>query len=162
MQIHSELEDPSKADIARLARTLVWNGAQLSRWGAVRTMQAPLALTLTQISVLYLARHGITTPGAIARQLLVTAKAITYAVDRLEELALITREADRHDRRRTQLVLTDRGLATSLEIEADTLMPLQRLLETLSAGDIATLRRAANLTQSLLAALPPAFEPDSA
>jgi DNA-binding MarR family transcriptional regulator len=154
MQIHPELEDSRNAEIARLARTLAWNGVQLSRWGAVRIMQAPLGLTVTQISVLYLARHGITTPGAIARRLLLTAKAITYAVDRLEELGLITREPDRHDRRRTQLVLTKQGLATSLKIEADTLMPLQCLLETLSPDDIATLHRAAELTESLVALLP--------
>lgn len=59
--------------------------------------------TLEQLS------HGSVGPAALARRLAVTSAAATGIVDRLHGRGHVERSADPHDRRRTQLHLTESG-----------------------------------------------------
>lgn len=74
-------------------------------------------ISYQQINVLYLVRTDNASMADIARMLGVAPTVITGLVDRLEARGLIRREAFPTDRRRIQLVLTDRGREVSEQIE---------------------------------------------
>ncbi len=148
MQPESDIAPVDTA--AQLARMIMWRGSQLTRWGINRTVQMPYSLTSTQLSVLYLVRYGITTPGAVARRLLLTPKAITYAVDRLTELGFVTRTNDPSDRRKVQLAIQEKGQRMHEELEAASLDPLVRRIELLDEEDVAAIKRCVDVLSVVL------------
>jgi DNA-binding MarR family transcriptional regulator len=86
---------------------------RLHRW-AVATVQANQwgqGLSMRQLGVLTAVRDGVSSPGLLARRLLVTPAVITGLVDRLERQGYVRREAQADDRRRLRLVLTKSGRA---------------------------------------------------
>jgi DNA-binding MarR family transcriptional regulator len=90
------------------------------------------------------------TPGALSRSTMVTTGGMTKRLDRLEELGLIRREPDPHDRRGRLIALTDRGrtlIDTAVEAH---LHNEERLLAGLSAAKREQLAR---LLRELLLAL---------
>lgn len=74
-------------------------------------------ISYQQINVLYLVRTDNASMADMARMLGVAPTVITGLVDRLEARGLIRREAHPSDRRRIQLVLTERGQEISVQIE---------------------------------------------
>ncbi len=74
-------------------------------------------ISYQQINVLYLVRIDNASMADMARMLGVAPTVITGLVDRLEARGLIRREAHPSDRRRIQLVLTERGREVSEQIE---------------------------------------------
>ena len=98
------------------------------------------------------------TPGALSRSTMVTTGGMTKRLDRLEELGLIHREPDPHDRRGRLIALTDKGrtlIDTAVEGHLDN---EERLLAGLSAAKREQLAR---LLRELLLALDTP-DPDSA
>lgn len=74
-------------------------------------------ISYQQLNVLYLVRTADASMAEMARMLGVAPTVITGLVDRLEARGLIRREAHPTDRRRIQLVLTDRGREVSVQVE---------------------------------------------
>ena len=100
----------SETDAHAISSRLMQLSSRAQRWGINRTLQLEeMSLSFSQISVLYNIRHGVTTPGAIARNLQVTPRAITSMADRLQEARMLVRRHDEQDRRRVQLELTPDG-----------------------------------------------------
>lgn len=110
-------------------------------------------LTFSQVSVLFQIRHGITTPGEIARALRVTPKAITVTVDGLIADGMVHRQSDANDRRKIQLRLTKRGFEASMHVELTTLAPLAAAILELPAREREELQRALDTIGSLTKAL---------
>lgn len=88
-----------------------WIGALLP------TIIPDVDLSYQQINVLYYVRAEDASMADIARTLGVAPTVITGLVDRLEVRGLIRREPHSSDRRRIQLVLTDRGREISDRVE---------------------------------------------
>ena len=145
----SSSETPSgdaELTATELANRLVWFGSQLQRWGAARTpSQNDAHITFSQVSLLYLVRYGVSTPGAVAKVMMITPRAVTSHVDALEAKQLLTRGNDPRDRRLVRLSLTERGEQVSREIENTALQPLVEQLDSLSADDKASMRRSVGI-----------------
>jgi DNA-binding MarR family transcriptional regulator len=87
----------------------------LHRWAAA-TVQAKhwgQGLSMRQLSVVSAMRSGVSSPGVLARRLMVTPAVITGLLDRLERQGYVRREMEADDRRRLRLVLTKTGMAVS-------------------------------------------------
>ncbi len=76
-------------------------------------------VSFQQLNVLYLVRTLNASMAEISRILGVAPTVITGLVDRLESRGLIRREAHPSDRRRIQLVLTERGMEISTHVEKE-------------------------------------------
>lgn len=116
-------------------------------------------LTFSQVSVLFQIRHGITTPGEIARALRVTPKAITVTVDSLIANEMVQRHSDANDRRKIPLRLTQRGFDASMTIELTTLAPLAAAIGQLPDQEFDALQDALKTIGRLTAALRTAEDP---
>lgn len=77
-----------------------------------------IEISQQQLNVLYLVRNEHASMADMARILGVAPTVITGLVDRLEARGLIRRESHPTDRRRLQLVPTERGYRISEEVEA--------------------------------------------
>ncbi|MGH2551393.1 MAG: MarR family winged helix-turn-helix transcriptional regulator [Thermomicrobiales bacterium] len=145
--------DESKLDVD-LVITLVRLGSFVNRWAVSRAHELPsYNLTFSQIVVLYNVRYGITTPGAIARYLKVTPKAITNTVDSLVEQGMLVREPDTQDRRKIRLFLTESGRDASVRFEAESLAPMAKVIAELPAEDRLALQGYADLTSRVMTQL---------
>lgn len=89
------------------------------RWVTLLVPQVvpDVEISFQQLNVLYLVRKGGASMADMARILGVAPTVITGLVDRLEARGLIRREAHPSDRRRIQLVLTERGNEISMQVE---------------------------------------------
>jgi DNA-binding MarR family transcriptional regulator len=121
-----------------------------------RKLATATGLTPSQLLVLQeIDRRRQTTPSAVAKQLQFGQATVTNIVDRLEELALVTRSRDESDKRQMVLRIADGGQAIlekapdSLQVrfqgrfealpaweQAMILAALERLGELLDATDI--------------------------
>lgn len=137
-----------------LAARLMRVTAMAQRWGIQQTHDLEgNALTYSQVTVLYLVRYGIITPGEVARRLGVTPRAITKTVDALEAKGMIRRAHDHEDRRKVRLCLTDAGRHASEDIEARTLEPLIASLSSLPDDDRRTVETAADILEEIILSL---------
>lgn len=154
--MHDDYSSPLADTVSatELANRLVWYGSQLQRWGAARTPRHnEYEISFSQVSLLYLVRYGITTPGAIAKIMMITPRAVTTHVDVLVDKGLLTRHADAQDRRLVRLSVTTTGDRLSREIEQTSLLPLVEIIEHLPCSDQAILKQATKLLADITATL---------
>ena len=102
-----------------------------------------------QLNVLYLVRTGGASMAEMARLLGVAPTVITGLVDRLESRGLIRREAHPSDRRRIQLVLTERGNEVSVQVEEAVASRIERQVQLLDGPDRERLRTGLELFERL-------------
>ncbi|HWT25359.1 MAG TPA: MarR family transcriptional regulator [Solirubrobacteraceae bacterium] len=96
-------------------------------------------------------RHGPLTPSELAARERVQRPTATRVLARLEEVGLIVRAADPDDRRSSLVSISPRGAALLSELRTRKDAFLSDRLEALGAEDRATLARAAELLEDLLA-----------
>ena len=103
----------------------------------LRACAAAEELTLQQFGVLrYLSQKGIVPMGALGDELGVTPPVITGIIDRLETKGFVERKLSDDDRRRTDILLTERGKVSYRMVRESYRSSLQRSLErSLSASE---------------------------
>ncbi len=106
-----------------------------------------------QLNVLYFVRTEDASMADIARVLGVAPTVITGLVDRLEARGLIRRESHPSDRRRIQLVLTERGHEISSQVEAAVITAIQQQARTLDVEQREHLHEGLVLLEKLMADL---------
>lgn len=91
---------------------------RLNRWAQSAMLQDQIKgeLSLRQLSALYIIEHEPTTPGQLARRLMVTPAVVTGLIDRLERRGFVRRESESEDRRRIHLELTEEGKAAGASV----------------------------------------------
>ena len=137
-----------------LANRLVWLSSQLQRWSSQRTPSTnPYHLNFSQVSALYLVRYGISTPGSLAKIMMVTPRAATALVDVLEQHHLLVRQADPHDRRLVRLEITPAGEALSRDVENQALRPLVDVIGGLEDSDQTALEHSLRTLQTIFGKL---------
>lgn len=102
-----------------------------------------------QLNVLYYVRAEDASMADIARVLGVAPTVITGLVDRLESRGLIRRESHPTDRRRIQLVLTEKGLEISQRVEREITARIEKQVGMLSPERQANLREGLSLFEQL-------------
>lgn len=128
---------------------------RIHRWAAASVQANHLGgeLSLRQLSVLYAIRDGISSPGALARRLLVTPAVVTGLLDRLERRGYVRREAEPGDRRRLRMVLTEAGLAVGHEVRQALTRELAAQFASASSVELKELGRALELLERAVGAL---------
>ena len=96
-------------------------------------------------------RHGPLTPSELAACERVQRPTATRVLARLEERGLIERAADPSDRRSSLVSITAEGRALLERLRTRKDAFLVRRLETLDADELATLERAADILERVLA-----------
>lgn len=145
------MDDPvAPLSANELTKTIVWLGSLVQRWGAQRTTQLDgHQLNFSQICILYQVRYGVTTPGAIAKAMMVTPRAITAQVDGLVEQRLLKRLDDPRDRRVVRLRITPGGERVSRDVEDRVVAPMARRVDALPPDELATLQRATEILRTV-------------
>jgi DNA-binding MarR family transcriptional regulator len=94
---------------------------RLNRWAQSAMLQEQIAgeLSLRQLSALYVIEHEPTTPGQLARRLMVTPAVVTGLIDRLERRDFVHRVSETGDRRRIHLELTEAGRQAGASVRAE-------------------------------------------
>ncbi|MCY1078071.1 MarR family winged helix-turn-helix transcriptional regulator [Archangium lansingense] len=129
--------------------------SRLHRWAATSVQANHLGgeLSLRQLTMLYAIRQGVSSPGLLARRLLVTPAVITGLLDRLERQGYVRREAEPDDRRRLRMVLTEAGLAVSQRVRQALTGDLAAQFASASPAELKELGRALDLMERALGAL---------
>ncbi|QRO02743.1 MarR family transcriptional regulator [Archangium violaceum] len=129
--------------------------SRLHRWAAasVQANQLSGELSLRQLTMLYAIRQGISSPGLLARRLLVTPAVITGLLDRLERQGYVRREPEPDDRRRLRMVLTEAGLEVSQQVQQAVTGDLAAQFASASPTELKELGRALDLMERALGAL---------
>ena len=96
-------------------------------------------------------RHGPLTPSELAARERVQRPTATRVLTRLEELGLIVRTPDPHDRRSSLVAATDAGQALLDELRTRKTAFLAERIERLPADERAVLERAAAILERMLA-----------
>lgn len=105
----------------------------------------------TQLAALAtIERDGPLTFGALAAIERVRPPTITAAVGRLEEQGLVHRRTDARDRRVARVEITNQGRRLLAQSRSRKTAYLERQLAALSAGERATLERAAGILERVL------------
>lgn len=122
------------------------------RWMAllIPSIVPDIDISLQQLNVLYLVRSAGASMADMARVLGVAPTVITGLVDRLEARGLIRREAHATDRRRIQLVLTERGTEISTQVEEAVASRIERQVALLDPLQQEHLRTGLELLQKLV------------
>jgi DNA-binding MarR family transcriptional regulator len=120
--------------------------AQREIWRAMRESAEPawleLDLTMGQVKGLYaLSYGGAMTVGHLAEALGIGKPAASILVDRLVHLALVERDEDRADRRRTLVRLSGRGEELVLDLRQGRRERVRQWASRLADADLAALRR---------------------
>lgn len=129
--------------------------SRLQRWAAtsVQANQLSGELSLRQLTMLYAIQRGISSPGLLARRLMVTPAVITGMLDRLERQGYVRREPEPDDRRRLRMVLTEAGLAVSEHVRKALTGELAAQFANASAAELKKLGHALELLERALGAL---------
>jgi DNA-binding MarR family transcriptional regulator len=98
-----------------------------------------------------LEKHGPMTPSELAVRERIQRPTATRVLARLEEAGLMTRTSDPADRRSSLLAVTPAGSELLAELRTRKTAFLARRLERLGAADRATLERAADILEGILA-----------
>lgn len=106
----------------------------------IPTVIPDVDVSYQQLNVLYYVRVEDASMAEIARVLGVAPTVITGLVDRLESRDLIRREPHPTDRRRIQLVLTERGIEISTLVESAIADRIEQQIGTLAADQQQHLR----------------------
>jgi DNA-binding MarR family transcriptional regulator len=112
----------------------------------------PAGITALQYTALTVLQRGQdVTAAQLARNSFVTTQSMSDLVTALERRELISRARDTVDRRRVTLSLTPAGVKL-LADQAEAVAALEaRMVSGLSAGDVATFRKALNASRAALA-----------
>jgi len=122
----------------------------VTRLTRILRQQAGLGLTASQLNVLVtVGRNGPMTLGAVAEIEHVSPPTITKIVEKLEDLALIERQTDSQDRRRTLVAATPAGLELLAEGRARKNAILVTRLAELDPGDVQRLADALDVLDQL-------------
>jgi DNA-binding MarR family transcriptional regulator len=135
----------SSLDVAHSLRPVI---ARLAR----RMRQSASDLSPTQGAALAtIDCHGPLTPSELAKRERIQRPTATRVLARLDELGLVLRAADPADRRSSLVSVSPAGAALLAELRTRKDAFLSERLEALGPGDRATLERAADLLEDLLA-----------
>jgi DNA-binding MarR family transcriptional regulator len=108
------VEPGDALDVGALAARLRVSSTRLAR---LLRRQGDTGLSPSQLSALTsVEAHGPMTLGALAEHERVAPPSVTKVVGKLEELGLVTRQADASDRRVCRVSLTDAGAALLAEV----------------------------------------------
>ena len=134
------------------------------RWitSLIPTVIPDVDVSYQQLNVLYYVRVEDASMADIARTLGVAPTVITGLVDRLEARGLIRRESHPNDRRRIQLVLTERGHEISTQVEQAVAARIEAQVEQLDAGEQEHLREGLVLLGQLMIDLEAQIQQDEA
>lgn len=115
---------------------------RVNRWAQSAMLQDQIKgeLSLRQLSALYIIEHEETTPGQLARRLMVTPAVVTGLIDRLERRGFVRRESESEDRRRIHLELTEAGRAAGASVRHELAGYFSSALEDLSDDELERLR----------------------
>ncbi len=102
-------------------------------------------------ALVQLERHGPMTPSELATRERIQRPTATRVLDRLEEAGLATRTPDPADRRSSLVAATPAGSELLAEMRTRKTAFLAHRLEGLDAADRATLERAADILEEMLA-----------
>ena len=109
---------------------------------AVAAKVSEYELTTPQFGILEALYHlGPLSQGELAEKMLVTGGNVTYVMDRLEAQGLVKRERSGDDRRVVEARLTERGRRLLRDVFPEHATYVAELVETLSPGDRASLRK---------------------
>jgi DNA-binding MarR family transcriptional regulator len=96
-------------------------------------------------------RHGPLTPSEVAARERIQRPTATRVLARLEELGLIVRTPDPHDRRSSLVAVTGAGTALLDQLRTRKTAFLAERIERLAADDRVVLDRAADILERMLA-----------
>jgi DNA-binding MarR family transcriptional regulator len=117
---------------------------RLNRWAQSAILQDKAGsgeLSLRQLSALYVIENESTTPGQLARRLMVTPAVVTGLIDRLERRGYVKRVSETGDRRRIHLELTESGAAAGATVRADLMKLFSGSLAALSDDERNSLQK---------------------
>jgi DNA-binding MarR family transcriptional regulator len=143
-KVNTSMSQPMKTevteDIARQSLDII---PRLNRWAQSAMLQERIAgeLSLRQLSALYVIEHESTTPGQLARRLMVTPAVVTGLIDRLERRGYVRRVSEPGDRRRIHLELTETGREAGSSVRAELTELFQCGLVRLDEDQLETLHR---------------------
>jgi len=148
-----------RVDDSRLIFSIVLH---YRRWLSqlVPTILPDVDISTQQLNVLYLVRTLDASMAEMARILGVAPTVITGLVDRLESRGLIRREVHPSDRRRIQLVLTDRGNEISVHIEEAIVSRIQSEVSRFDPSAQEQLRKGLEIFEQLAIGLDASLEQD--
>jgi DNA-binding MarR family transcriptional regulator len=114
---------------------------RLNRWAQSAMLQEQIAgeLSLRQLSALYVIEHENTTPGQLARRLMVTPAVVTGLIDRLERRDFVRRVSETGDRRRIHLELTEAGREAGASVRQEIVKLFSCSLSELTDDELETL-----------------------
>jgi DNA-binding MarR family transcriptional regulator len=114
---------------------------RLSRSMRERTRQQAEDLSMQQWFVLHLLADGISSGGALAKELSVSPPTVSALIDQLVQQGLIERVPSEQDRRTIRLKLTTGGRFKIEQAKLQKLDRMSQILKVLDAADIAELQR---------------------
>lgn len=133
-RVMSNRSDDAKLIFAAYTHYRRWISALLP------TVIPDVDVSYQQLNVLYFVRVENASMADIARTLGVAPTVITGLVDRLEARGMIRRESHPSDRRRIQLVLTERGNEISTQVERAITERIESQIALLDADERTHLR----------------------
>jgi DNA-binding MarR family transcriptional regulator len=134
------------SDLAPRLRLAITRAARRLRQEAGSSLSPSQGAALATID-----RHGPLTPSEVATRERIQRPTATRVIARLEESGLVVRAADPADRRSSLVSLSPAGAALLDEVRTRKDAFLSQRLEALGREDRATLERAAELLEDLLA-----------
>ncbi|BDV32034.1 MarR family winged helix-turn-helix transcriptional regulator [Microbacterium terricola] len=142
--------EPPAIDLAHAASDLRMATFRLAR--RLRAQQAVDTMSDGQYAVLAALKvHGPHTLGELADRERVSAPSMNRTVNCLEELGYLSRTPDTDDRRKVNIALTEAGLGVVDETTRRRDAWLEGALSSLSADDLETVARAADLMREVAA-----------
>jgi DNA-binding MarR family transcriptional regulator len=129
---------------------------RLNRWAQSAILQDRAGvgdLSLRQLSALYVIENESTTPGQLARRLMVTPAVVTGLIDRLERRGYVRRVSETGDRRRIHLELTEAGAEAGASVRADLMKLFACSLKSLTEEERETLQSGLNVLDRVISDL---------
>jgi DNA-binding MarR family transcriptional regulator len=136
----------STPELAGHLRLVIVRTARRLRQEAGVELSPSLAAALATVG-----RHGPLTPSELAARERIQRPTATRVLSRLEEMGLIVRTPDPHDRRSSLVAATDDGQALLDELRTRKTAFLAERLAGLDADERAVLDRAADILERMLA-----------
>jgi DNA-binding MarR family transcriptional regulator len=140
------VQTTSTPELAGHLRLVIVRAARRLRQEAGVELSPSLSAALATVG-----RHGPLTPSEFASRERIQRPTASRVLTRLEELGLIVRTPDPHDRRSSLVAATAEGQALLDELRTRKTAFLAERLEGLDAEERATLDRAADILERMLA-----------
>jgi DNA-binding MarR family transcriptional regulator len=140
------VQTTSTPELAGHLRLVIVRAARRLRQEAGVELSPSLTAALATVG-----RHGPLTPSELASRERIQRPTATRVLARLEEMALIARTPDPHDRRSSLVAATAEGQALLAELRTRKTAFLAERLEGLEADERVVLDRAADILERMLA-----------